>query len=469
MRDTINRLFVNQQKKSQELRIAPIADRKAELKKLKKWILTHKDRIRKAVYTDLRKPESDIDITEIFTVTSEINHALRKLNVWTEPKRVSSGFTYIGTSAKIMYEPKGRCLIIAPWNFPFQLMVSPLVSCLAAGNTAILKPSENTPATSTLIKEMISELYAPELVTVVEGAIEETQILLSLPFDHIFFTGSTAVGKIIMAAAAKNLTSVTLELGGKSPVIIDQTADTDDAARKIVWGRFTNNGQTCIAPDYIFIHTHQLDSFVASTKKYIAQLFDPESQGMRHADGYSRIVNEKQANRLVDILNDAVTKGAKVIAGGDHDVTQRYIEPTLLTHIDETSRIWQEEIFGPIMPIQTYDDLATVIQHINTQEKPLSLYLFSKSSVTQKLIEQQTSAGSMVINDVVIQYAHPNLPFGGVNHSGIGKSHGHFGFLEFSNQKSILKQRIGLTNASLFYPPVGGFKKILLKWMINHF
>lgn len=469
MANPFQSIFDNQKIKSLALRTESIAHRKERLKSLKSWILKNKDKIRKAVHEDLRKSETDTDISEIFTVTTEINDALNNLNRWARPKRVSPGLTYLGTSGKIQPEPKGVCLIIAPWNFPFNLIGSPLVSCLAAGNTAILKPSEHTPATSRLIREMVDEVFEPEIVTVVEGSVEETTALLALPFDHIFFTGSTNVGKIIMEAAAKNLSSVTLELGGKSPVIIDETAHADDAAKKIVWGRYTNNGQTCIAPDYIFIHNKAKDAFVSSAKKYVAALFDSKNEGLANTADYSRLVNTRHASRLVDLLEEATSSGAKIEFGGSHDADKKFIEPTLLSNIDESNRIWQEEIFGPVMPMKTYDNIDEVIDHINANDKPLSLYLFSRSRKMKKKIVKSTSAGTMAINDVVVQYAHPNLPFGGVNHSGIGKSHGKFGFMEFSNQKSVLSQRVGLTNALLFYPPFNGFKKWVVNFLIKHF
>lgn len=469
MANQFQSIFDKQKERSFALRTEPIEHRRKRLKSLKTWILNNKDKIRAAVHADLRKSETDTDISEIFTVTTEINDAFSHLHQWARAERVSPGMTYLGTSARIQPEPKGVCLIIAPWNFPFNLIGSPLVSCLAAGNTAILKPSEHTPATSQLIKEMVEDVFEPDIVTVVEGAVPETTALLELPFDHIFFTGSTNVGKIVMAAAAKNLSSVTLELGGKSPVIIDETANPDDAARKIVWGRFSNNGQTCIAPDYIFISEKAKDKFVASAKKYVSQLFDSKSEGIAHTKDYSRLVNEGHASRLVEMLEEAKSSGAQIEFGGTHNASEKFIEPTLLSNIDESNRIWQEEIFGPIMPMKIYQDINDVIKHINQNNKPLSLYLFTKSSKMKKRITQSTSAGTMVVNDVVVQYAHPNLPFGGVNHSGIGKSHGKYGFMEFSNQKSVLHQRIGLTNALLFYPPFNGFKKWVVSFLIRWF
>lgn len=462
-------LFDQQKSKCLELRSENYKERLKRLRALKTWIMANKNRIRAAVHKDLHKSDTDIDISEIFTVTTEINHAIRKLKQWVQPTHVSPGMTYLGTSAFIQYEPKGACLIIAPWNFPFNLMGSPLVSCLAAGNTAILKPSELTPATSELIAEMAQEVFEPSVVAVVEGGVEVSKNLLELPFDHIFFTGSTHVGKIVMAAAAKNLSSVTLELGGKSPVIIDRHAHVDDAAKKIVWGKYSNNGQTCIAPDYIFVHKDIKAAFVKAVEKHTKHLFDSTDAGYESSGTYSRIVGVRHAERLVGLLNDAIEKGATLEMGGNHDEANKFIEPTVLSDVSEDTGLWKEEIFGPILPVNTYNDLQGVIDHINAGDKPLSLYVFTRNSSIADEIRTKTSSGSFCLNDVVIQYAHPNLPFGGVNASGIGKSHGYFGFQEFSNAKSVVKQRVGLTNVLVFYPPFNNFKQKVVDLLIKYF
>lgn len=462
-------IFDRQKSKSLLQRSESVQFRRSRLQSLKAWVLNNKDRIRKAIFEDLRKSETDTDISEIFTVTTEINEALRKLNSWSRPRKVSSGLTYLGTSAFIKSEPKGVCLIVAPWNFPFNLIGGPLVSCLAAGNTAILKPSEHTPATAQLIMEMTSELFAEEEVTAILGGVEETTSLLDLPFDHIFFTGSTEVGKIVMTAAAKHLTSVTLELGGKSPVIIEETADVADAAKKIVWGKFINNGQTCIAPDYILVHESLKEQLIDSIRQQVSNIFDSRNIGITNSEDYSRMVNRRQAERVIGLLEESLENGAVLEIGGKSMVESNFIEPTLISNVKSSDRIWKEEIFGPILPLQTFIGLEEVIEHINAHDKPLALYLFSKSKKVKRKVTNETSAGSMVINDVVIQYAHPNLPFGGVNHSGMGKSHGRFGFESFSNQKSLIKQRIGLTNAWFFYPPFNSFKRWVVGFLIKHF
>ncbi|MFY0628378.1 MAG: aldehyde dehydrogenase family protein [Reichenbachiella sp.] len=469
MSDAIQELFEIQKARSFELRTEPLKYRKARLKKLRKWILNNKPRIREALFKDFKKPETEVDISEIYPVASELNKALRNLSEWSRPKKVSSGLTFFGTMAAVVNEPKGTTLIIAPWNFPFQLLFVPLVSSLAAGNTAILKPSENTPATSKLAKEMIAELFDPSEVSVVQGSVNETTELLKLSFDHIFFTGSTAVGKIIMEAAAKNLTTVTLELGGKSPTIIDETANIKDAAKKIAWGKFFNNGQTCIAPDYLLIHESKYSKFIEELSKAINSTFDSDNLGIKDSKDYAIIVNERHASRLINLLDEAKQNGAQVIHGGENNKEERFIEPTVITSVDESCKISKEEIFGPIFPIYTYTNLDLEIQKINNGPKPLALYLFSNKKSVQQKVLKQTSSGSMAINDVVIQFSHPNMSFGGVNHSGMGKSHGYPGFLAFSNEKSVLKQRTGLTTAMLFYPPYNVFKKRIVDFVIKWF
>ena len=272
-----------------------------------------------------------------------------------------------------------------------------------------------------------------------------------------------------MSAAAKTLSSVTLELGGKSPVIVDQSADLEDAARKIVWGKFSNNGQTCIAPDYIFVHADKQFDFIEAVKKYTQLLFNHDNNGFKSSNTYSRIVSTKHADRLEQLTQQAVELGARIEMGGSCDIPGKFIEPTLLSHVSEDCDLWKEEIFGPILPVKSYSNLFEAIDHINAHDKPLSLYVFTKNKKTSDEIRLKTSSGTMCINDVVIQYAHPHLPFGGVNASGIGKSHGYFGFRAFSNEKSVIKQRVGLTNALVFYPPFNKLQKMIVGFLIRYF
>lgn len=461
--------FEKQKKRSLELRKEPWQKRLRKLKELKKFILKNQNRITAALHSDLRKPHLEGMISEVYPVVSSIRHTVRNLSEWIEPEYVDAPLTYLGTTSEVLYEPKGVCLIIGPWNYPFSLTVGPLISCLAAGNTAIIKPSEITTHTSRLIKELVNEFFEEDLVTVVEGGINTSTELLSLPFDHIFFTGSSGVGKIVMRAAAENLSSVTLELGGKSPTLIDETANIEEAAKRIAFGKFLNNGQTCIAPDYVLIQEKVLPKFVEALKKSIFNQFGTQGKIDLQSPDYSRIINLKNFERLKSLVEDAVEKGALVALSGPSDASDRFIHPTILTRVSVNSRIMEEEIFGPVLPILTFRSEEEILNLINSRPKPLALYIFSNDKKFQEQMLRETTAGSTCINDCVLQFTHPNLPFGGVNASGIGKAHGKYGFLAFSNQKPVLKQRSGLTALYSLYPPYTNRVKKVVDWMLRWF
>ena len=462
-------LFENQLYKSISLRKSSHEERIFKLKKLRDWIKTHQTEIQQALWQDFNKPAPEVDLNEIFPVTSEIHHAIKNLKSWMAQKKVSTPLPMIGTSAWIQYEPKGRSLIISPWNFPFNLTIGPLVSAIAAGCTAIIKPSEYSPNTSELIARMIKDLFEEHEIAVCLGELEVSSELLRLPFDHIFFTGSPAVGKIVMKAAAQHLSSVTLELGGKSPVIVDSSADLKDAAQKIIWGKFVNCGQTCIAPDYILIQEDIKEEFIMQAKVQIQQYYDPHFKGIEKSPDYARIINLKHFERLQNMLNDALIKGAKTAFGGKTDTSSKYFEPTLITDINSEMSVFQEEIFGPILPILSYKNIQEAIDLINSQPKPLALYYFGSNSSNSKKVLEETSSGNMVINDCVLHFLHNELPFGGVNNSGIGKAHGYHGFLAFSNEKGVLKQRVGYNNVSLLRPPYGAKAKQIIASLIKWF
>lgn len=465
---TIDRLFDLQQAHVVKLRKSPATARIKLLKGLLAWIMTHQEDIRKAIHADFKKPYPEIDISEIFVVTSEINHTIKHLSAWMKPKKVPTPLTMLGSTSYVHYEPKGVCLIISPWNYPFNLALGPLVSALAAGNTAIIKPSEMTPHTSALLRRLVAEVFDEHVVAVVEGEVEAAQLLLQKPFDHIFFTGSPAVGKIIMKAAAEHLSSVTLELGGKSPAVIDQRVDFKDAASKLVWGKFVNCGQTCIAPDYVLVHASVKKELINALKSSIEAMYNSSGKGVQASPDYARIVNIKHLNRLSSMLQDAVDKGAVIEFGGVIDVGENYFEPTIISGVTEEMEIMQEEIFGPILPIMEYQNVEEAIDYINKHPKPLALYSFSKSEAFNKQVIAHTSSGGAVANDCVLHFLQTELPFGGVNNSGIGKAHGYYGFLAFSNEKAVMKQRIGFTASKPLYPPYGALaKKVvesLLKW-----
>ena len=461
-------VFEKQKARSLSLRNEPLKDRVARLRKLEQWIFKHRERIKKAVHADFHKPLLEVDTSEIYPVLAEIRHTLRHIEEWARPRKIDATLAYIGTRSEIRYEPKGVCLIVAPWNFPFNLCVGPLVSCLAAGNTAIVKPSEMTPSTSALLKAMASEVFDEDVVTVVEGAADVAQSLFQFPFDHIFFTGSPAVGKVVMKAAAQHLTSVTLELGGKSPTIIDASANLHDAAKRIAFGKFFNNGQTCIAPDYILIEEEAKEKFVTLLKKEIQLLFGEGKLVDENSAHYARIVNAKHFQRINDLLKDAVERGARPDMLGPLNALTNFIAPIILLDVPADAKILEEEIFGPVLPVLTFTTWEQVLQQVNGRPKPLALYVFSKRSAFREYILQNTSAGGVCINECILQFTHPNLPFGGISNSGMGKSHGQYGFLAFSNEKPVLRQKSGWAGPYLLHPPYTAKMKriidVLLKW-----
>jgi aldehyde dehydrogenase (NAD+) len=437
------------------------------LTRLEDWIQENKDSIRLALQDDFKKPEMETDMTEIFPVLSEIRYARRHLKGWMKKEKVSTPLTLLGTSSWVQWEPKGTALIIAPWNYPFNLQLVPLVSCLAAGCTAVLKPSELTPNTANLLQRLVEEVFTPDEVMLYQGGKEVSQELLSQPFDHIFFTGSPQVGKIVMEAAAENLTSVTLELGGKSPAIVCPDTKLTTAAQRIALGKWVNAGQTCIAPDYLLVHESVAEEFIGEMKTVLDNMYGATAEERKATDEYARVINDKHFSRLQKALSEAVEQDAQVRYGGSTDGATNYIEPTVITNVPENCSLLQEEIFGPILPIKTYRTNQEVYDYINSKPKPLALYLFSSSTEQRKEILAHTSSGGVCINDCSLHYLNPSLPFGGVNFSGIGKAHGHWGFKAFSNAKGVLKQREGYSLTGLFSPPFSPLAKTAARLILK--
>jgi len=462
-------LFEKQKDKALLLRKQSVSERKNVLRKFERFLLSNKERINEAIYKDFKKPFVEVELSELYPVLIEIRHALEHLEEWTRPRKIDAPMTYLGTRSEVWCEPKGVCLIIAPWNFPLNLCFGPLISCLAAGNTAILKPSEMTPHASRLIVELVADVFDEDQVATVEGDAEISSRLLQLPFDHIFFTGSPMVGKIVMKAAAENLTSITLELGGKSPTIVDRTANLKDAARRIAFGKFLNNGQTCIAPDYVLVHEHVREKFMTELKRSVIDLFGERGKIDESSASYSRIVNHRNFIRLDDLVKDAIQRGAKPELEGPSNPESRFMHPTILSCVPYDACIMEEEIFGPILPVLSFSSVNEVIAIVNSRPKPLALYVFTGNKNFRNQILRQTSAGSVCINDCVLQFNHPNLPFGGVNNSGLGKAHGRYGFLAFSNEKSVLKQKSGFTFLYMVYPPYTTKVKRIIDLMVRWF
>lgn len=463
----INKIFAGQVKNKSVVTQSSVKERKTKLKKLLKLVYERRTEIEEAIFADFGKPPQEVQLTEIYVLVNEIKNSLRKLKMWMKPVRVSAPLPFLGSSNKIMYEPKGVSLIISPWNYPFQLALSPVVAAVAAGNCAIIKPSEKSPNTSKLIKKIIKELFNENEVAVIEGGKETAKVLLELPFDHIFYTGGAEVGKIVMRAAAKNLTSVTLELGGKSPVIIDQTANLKDAASKIVWGKFINAGQTCIAPDYLLVHASIKKIFIKylkeSVNKYYCNL-----ENISECSHYSGIINEKHVSKIKKLLKGSIEEGAKIEFGGESIDGKNFISPTILSSVSMDSQIMKEEIFGPLLPVIKYKDESDINIIIERNSKPLALYIFSKDKKFINRIIKQNPSGGAAINDVVVHYANVNLPFGGVNTSGMGKSHGYYGFKEFSNERGIMKQS-KIPVLKMLYPPYNDFKNKIINLTVKYF
>ena len=438
--------------------------RKERLIKIKKWIKNNQSAIQTALYNDFKKSPEEVLISEIKPVISEINHALHSLRDWCKDKVVDTPLSLLGTKGKVVYQPKGVCLIIAPWNFPFMLAIGPIISAIAAGNSVVLKPSEMTPHTERLLNDMINELFLEENIAIVCGGVPETTALLQLPWNHIFFTGSPQVGKIVMQQAAKHLTSVTLELGGRNPTIITQKANLRDTAKKLSWGKFFNNGQSCVSPNFVLIDQKIKANFIEELKYEFVEMYGNLPKEIKKQP-LTRIVNQHHFKRVKNLIETSIESGAKVVFGRQYDETQNYIAPTVLENISVEMPIFKEEIFGPVLPILTYSTLQEALSIIQKMETPLALYLFTTSKKEQKQILAQTRAGTTVINDTTLQFAHANLPFGGVGTSGMGKAHGYYGFLEFTNQRSVLKQRVGFTTSQFIYPKYNKLKRMIIKFI----
>ncbi|WP_427160837.1 aldehyde dehydrogenase [Aliinostoc sp. HNIBRCY26] len=406
-----------------------------QLKKLKELVTNEQPLIIKALKADLHKPEFEAYATEIGAV-KEISYAIKNLKSWAKPKKADVPSEFFPYSAKIYPEPLGNLLIIGPWNYPFQLVISPLVGAIAAGNCAIVKPSELAPHTSNLLAQLFSKYFPQEYIAIVEGGVETSQELLQEKFDHILFTGGTAIGKIVMAAAAKHLTPVTLELGGKSPCIVDTEINLEYTAKRIVWGKFLNCGQTCIAPDYLLVNRQIKQDLIATLQKTIKEFYGDRPE---NSPDYGRIINKRHFERLTQLLNHG-----EIILGGDTNPEQLYISPTLIDHVSLDAPVMQDEIFGPILPILEYTDITEAIALINSRPKPLALYLFSQNKQLQTRILQETSSGGVCLNDTIMQVGVSSLPFGGVGDSGIGSYHGKTSFDTFSHYKSVLKNSFWL-------------------------
>ncbi|MCY8138603.1 MULTISPECIES: aldehyde dehydrogenase family protein [Bacillus] len=438
VKDDIQRVFQLQKKQQKALRASTAEQRIEKLQRFLDSVIAYEEEIIEAIRKDVRKPYHEVKKAEIEGTKKAIRDNMNNLEKWMAPKEVGSSLSPEANGI-LMYEPKGVTLILGPWNYPFMLTMAPLAASLAAGNSAIVKLSDFTMNTSNIAAKVIRDAFDEKEVAIFEGEVEVATELLDQPFDHIFFTGSTNVGKIVMTAAAKHLASVTLELGGKSPTIIDSEYDLMDAAKKIAVGKFVNAGQTCIAPDYLFINKDVQDRFAGILQTIVNAGFMEDDHNPDRSK-FTQIVNDRNFNRVKDLFDDAIEKGAEVVFGGVFDASDRTISPTVLKNVTPDMKIMQEEIFAPILPMMNYEDIDEVIDYVNDRDKPLALYVFSHNQDLIDNVLQHTTSGNAAINDVVVHFSDVNLPFGGVNTSGIGSYHGVYGFKEFSHEKGVFIQ-----------------------------
>jgi len=430
----ISRVFALQQAHQWDVKASSAGDRKAKLAKLKAAVEAHADDIVAAVRQDTRKPEGEIRVTEIMNVTNNIQLNIDNLDEWMTPTEVTPT-NNPHDKGLIVYEARGVCLILGPWNFPLGLVMGPLAAAIAAGNCAIVKLTDLCPNTARIAKTIIEEVFDENEVALFEGDVSVAEALLELPFNHIFFTGSTRVGKIVMAAAAKNLASVTLELGGKSPVIIDEGANVEAIGAALAGAKQFNGGQACICPDYVFVREDEQDRLVEAFKTNVEK--NLYQDGAINKEGIAQIVNKNNFNRVKALFDDAIEKGAKVAVGGELDESDLTVHPTMLTGVTPQMKILQEEIFAPILPVMTYDNIDQAIGYIEARDKPLALYVFSPNDANVEKVLQRTSSGGVTVNGVFSHYLENRLPFGGVNGSGMGSYHGYFGFKAFSHERAV--------------------------------
>lgn len=432
--------------------------RKRQLKAFYTLLEVEEKSISEALYNDLSKSPEETYLTEIGYLKKDINLMLKNVEKWMKPKQVSSPLLSLPAKSLIIPEPLGTCLVIGAWNYPFQLSMSPMLSAISAGNCVIVKPSELAPHTSSLIAELLPKYLDMNAVLVVEGGKQPTSDLLELDFDKVFYTGGERVGKIVMSAASKHLTPVTLELGGKSPCIVDKNIDLKTAINRVVWGKFVNVGQTCIAPDYLLVHQSNLDNVLNQMKESITKQYSSKPKSNRF---YGRIVNEAHCSRLVSYLENQ-----NVVFGGDYSIEDKYLAPTIVLNPSLDSDLMEEEIFGPIMPILSFNGRSDMLKFINSRPKPLAAYAFTQDKDFEQKFIERISAGNMCINDIAMFFLNPKLPFGGVGTSGMGSYHGKFGFDTFSHLKAVLKRGYSLEN-SIRYMPLNKLKSSILKLFLK--
>jgi aldehyde dehydrogenase (NAD+) len=450
--ERLHQLFAKQSEARWRVANTKAAERIAKLKKLREAILERREELCDAMHKDFRKHRAEVELTEIHPTIGEITHAMKHLRSWMRPRAVATPLLLTGARSEVQYEPRGHVAILSPWNYPFFLLVDPLVAAVAAGNVVIARPSEKTPATGAFIQKLIADVFDPAEVAVVLGGVELAEAMLELKFDHFFFTGSPRIGQKVMQAAAKHHASVTLELGGKSPAIVDDSAKLEHTAERLVWGKYINAGQTCVAPDYVLVHRSKEKQLLELMKGFIQKSYGATEAERKGSEDFCRIIDDAAFERVKGLLDRTVAAGAKVEIGGETDSKERYIAPTVLSGVKADMAIMSQEIFGPVLPVIAFDNLDDVIDHVSGGEKPLAMYLFSQKRNNLQRLLRETTAGGTCINNVVVHLGNPDLPFGGVGMSGVGHYHGHYGFQTFSHERAVFIQQRGAI-AKLFAPP----------------
>ena len=436
----IESIFAEQRRRYRAAPNPTLSERRARLDRLELALRDKREALKTALREDFRKSFDESEFTELIVTLAELKTARANLASWMKPTTVATPLSLFGSKAEIRYEPKGVVLILSPWNYPVFLTIPPLIAALAAGNRVILRPSEKAPATRDVIAAIVAQAFEPHEVACIGGDVDRAEALLALPFDHIFFTGSTRVGKIVMRAAAEHLSSVTLELGGKSPAVVDADADVALAAKRIAWGKFMNAGQTCVAPDYVLVHASRERAFLDATAAAVTTMYGATDAARAATPDFARMIDDGHFARIAALLDETVRGGARIELGGQTDAAQRYIAPTVLSGLDFEAPIMREEIFGPVLPVIAYASLDDALARINARPKPLALYAFSKRHDVVERIIAATSAGGTLVNDTILHLANPNLPFGGIGESGVGSYHGRFGFAAFSHERAVMQQ-----------------------------
>jgi aldehyde dehydrogenase (NAD+) len=450
--EEMSRVYNAQQEARWRVARTSAVERIEKLEKLRDALWAHRAQMQEALQADFRKHPGETDLTEFLPMIGEINHTIRHLSGWMRPRKVKTPKILLGTRSEVRYEAKGQVLVLSPWNYPVNLLIGPLVAAIAAGNVVILKPSSKVPETAAFLKHLFDELYPEDEVFLFAGGTDVSKALLELRFDHIFFTGSTEVGRKVMTAAAANLTPVTLELGGKSPVIVDASADIRKTAERVLWGKFVNGGQTCVAPDYMLIHESRRQEFIDHSCRIIEERFGRNQSTRKANPSFCRLVSRGHIEGLLDLLERSESSGAQVEFGGGADLETHFLEPTIVTGVDIDSPLMKEEIFGPILPVITFSRLSEAVEMVQAGEKPLALYVFSEDEGNTEYVLSNTTSGGSCVNTVMLHLANPDLPFGGVGASGMGSYHGFHGFETLSHKRAVLHQG-RLDTLKMFYPP----------------